>query len=104
DNRSELSEALGIAASELPSLPDSIIALRLFDRWGERAFARIIGDFAIIVMDLQDGHLICARDQLGLRVLHYHRTPERFAVASVPEALFALSWVPRILNKGMVGD
>ena len=54
DNRSELSEALGIATSELHSTPDSSIALRLFDRWGERAFERILGDFAIIIMDLQE--------------------------------------------------
>ena len=44
DNRSELSDAVGIAASDMPSIPDSMIALRLFDRWGERAFERILGD------------------------------------------------------------
>ena len=104
DNRSELSDALGIAASDLHSMPDSMIALRLFDRWGERAFERILGDFAIIVMDLQDERLICARDQMGMRVLHYHRSATRFAVATNPETLFALSWVPRILNKDKVGD
>jgi asparagine synthase (glutamine-hydrolysing) len=104
DNRAELGETLGIATSELPSVPDSAIALRVFDRWGERAFERILGDFAIIVMDLQHGQLICARDQMGLRVLHYHRSAKRFAVATTPEALFALSWVPRILSKDKVGD
>ena len=104
DNRSELSEVLGIATSEGHSMPDSAIALRLFDRWGDRAFERILGDFAIIIMDLQDRQLICARDQLGLRVLHYHRSAKRFAVATAPEALFALGWVPRILNKDKVGD
>src|SRR5262245_54115980 len=104
DNRSELSEALGIVQRELHSMPDSVIALRLFDRLGERAFGRILGDFAIIIMDLRDGRLMCARDHMGLRVLHYHRSDNRFAVATVPEALFALSWVPRILNKDKVGD
>src|SRR6516225_900155 len=104
DNRSELGKILGISTSELHSMPDSMIALRLFDRWGERAFERILGDFAIIVMDLQDGRLICARDPMGLRPLHYHLSTTRFAVASTPEALFALSWVPRIWNKEKVGD
>jgi len=104
DNRSELSETLGIATPELALMPDSVIVSRLFDRWGERAFERILGVFAIIVMDLQDGRLICARDHMGLRVLHYHRSSERFAVATIPEALFALSWVPRTLNKDKVGD
>jgi asparagine synthase (glutamine-hydrolysing) len=80
------------------------MALRLFDKWGERALARIVGDFATIIMDLQEGNLICVRDHLGLRVLHYHLCAEQFAVATAPEALFALSRVPRILNKDKVGD
>src|SRR6266576_6688314 len=58
DNRPELGEALSIAASELHLMPDSMIAMRLFDRWGEHAFERILGDFAIIVMDLQDGRML----------------------------------------------
>jgi asparagine synthase (glutamine-hydrolysing) len=104
DNRSELGNALGVSTSELHSMPDSTIALRLFDRWGERSFERIVGVFAIIIMDLQNGRMLCARDQMGMRVLHYHRCPARFAVATVPEALFALSWVPRLLNKEKLAD
>src|SRR6516162_5849980 len=104
DNRQELSEILNIAASDLHLTPDSMIARRLFNRWGEQAFERILGDFAIIVMDLQDRHLICARDQMGSRVLHYHLSATRFAVATNPETLFALSWVPRIWNKDKVAD
>lgn len=102
DNRAELGEALGIAANELRLSPDSMIAFRLFDRWGEDGFERIVGDFAIILMDFQDGRLICARDPMGMRTLHYHRSAERFAVATAPEALFALSWVPRVLIKDQV--
>ena len=104
DNRSELGNLLNISTTELHSIPDSIIAFRLFDRLGERAFEQIIGVFAIIIMDLQDGRMLCARDHMGMRVLHYHRSVERFAVATVPEALFALSWVPRILNKEKLAD
>jgi asparagine synthase (glutamine-hydrolysing) len=104
DNRVELGDILGIPTSELCSLPDSMIALHLFDRWDGRAFERIVGVFAIIIMDLQDGRVLCARDQMGLRPLHYHRSVGRFAAATVPEALFALSWIPRILNKEKLAD
>src|SRR6266516_2477249 len=104
DNRSELGSILGVSGSELSSMPDSMLVMRLFDRWGGRAFERIIGVFAIIVMDLRDGRLLCARDHMGLRPLHYHRSATRFAVATAPEVLFALSWVPRILNKEHVAD
>lgn len=104
DNRSELGNLLNIATTELNSIPDSMIAFRLFDSWGEQSFERIVGVFAIIIMDLQDGRMLCARDHMGMRVLHYHRSVERFAVATAPEALFALSWVPRILNKEKLAD
>ena len=104
DNRQELSAVLNIPAADLPFTPDSSIAMRLFDRWGEHAFERILGVFAIIVMDLRDGSLICARDQMGLRVLHYYHSATRFAVATNPDTLFALSWVPRICNKDQIGD
>src|SRR5262249_51943459 len=87
DNRSELSDSLGISTPELHSMPDGMVARRLFERWGDRAFERILGDFAIIVMDLREGNLTCTRDQMGLRVLHYHRSAKRFAVATAPEAL-----------------
>ena len=104
DNRCELGNALGIVATELHSTADSVLAVRSFARWGEGAFGRLLGDFAVLVMDLQDGTLIGARDHMGLRVLHYHRCDRWFAIATAPDALFALSWVPRVLNQDKVGD
>src|SRR5262249_5834047 len=104
DNRLELGRILNIAPNDLQLMPDGMIALRLFDRWGDRAFERILGDFAIIVMDLQDGRMLCVRDQMGMRVLHYHRSATRFAVATNPDVLFALGWVPRIWSEDKVAD
>src|SRR5262249_53577187 len=34
----------------------------------------------------------------------YYHSAKRFAVATSPDALFALSWVPRVLNKDKVAD
>jgi asparagine synthase (glutamine-hydrolysing) len=104
DNRPELGSALSISAEDLSVMPDSMIALQLFNRWGEAGFTRIDGVFAIIVVDLEERRIVCARDHLGLRVLHYYQAALRFAVATVPEALFALSWVPRRLNREKLAD
>jgi asparagine synthase (glutamine-hydrolysing) len=41
---------------------------------------------------------------MGLRVLHYHLCAKHFAVATNPDVLFALSWVPRALNTDKVAD
>src|SRR5260370_11390857 len=95
---------LGSWNKEVNSMPDRMIVLRLFERSGERAFEQILCAFAVIIMDLKEGRLLCARDHMGLRVLHYHRSRERFAVATAPEALFALSWVPRTLSKENLAD
>ena len=104
DNRSELAEVLNITTAEMRSMPDGIIALRLFDGWGELGFERILGVFAIIVFDVQEQRLRCVRDHMGLRALHYYHAADRFAVATIPEALFAVSWVPQILNEDKIGD
>ena len=55
DNREEVAEALNISAKELRVMADSVLAWRLFERWGEDGFARICGVFAIIVGDLREG-------------------------------------------------
>jgi len=104
DNRGELAEVLGLTSRQLASMPDSALVTQLYQRSGEQAFARILGVFTIIIADLQNGQLICARDQMGLRVLHYHLSDQHFAVATNPDALFALSWVPRVLNRDKVAD
>ena len=104
DNRKELGDALGLNSHELLTMSDGVMVLRLFERWGNQAFQRIVGVFAVIVMDFREGALVCARDQMGLRVLHYFHSANRIAVATAPEALFALGWVPRILNEDKVAD
>src|SRR5690349_14525080 len=52
DNREELGASLALNESELHMLADGTIALRVFERWGERGFERILGDWAVIIMDL----------------------------------------------------
>jgi len=104
DNREELAAALGITKDKLSTMPDSVLVFLLFDRWGRSAFQKIVGVFATIIADLREGYVICARDHLGQRVLHFHQSSDRFAVATSPDALFALGWVPRLLNKDQVAD
>jgi asparagine synthase (glutamine-hydrolysing) len=104
DNRADLAAALGISKDKLSRMPDSMLVFLLFDRWGRSAFEKIIGVFATIIADLREGYLICARDHLGQRVLHYHHSANGFAAATCPDALFALNWVPRILNKDQIAD
>jgi len=94
DNRDELTPALGLSADEARKLCDADIALLSFERWGEDALDRLIGDFALAIWNARDRKLLLARDPAGRRPLHYHRGRGFFAFASMPKGLHALADVP----------
>lgn len=90
DNRDELAEALGLADSAVARMCDAQVLLAAWERWGERAFARILGDYAFAVWDGEARRLVLARDPLGMRPLHYHLSGRFVAFASMPKGLHAL--------------
>lgn len=93
DDREELCSELGIAA-EWKSLSDAAIVMRAIERWEDAAIGRLIGDFALILWDSREQRLILARDFMGQKPLHYHRSSGFFAAASMPKGLHALPDVP----------
>lgn len=70
DNRSELIEALGLCAGGDPT--DAALACLCYERWGDGAWNRLYGDFALILRDEREQRMVCARDPFGMRPLHYH--------------------------------
>jgi asparagine synthase (glutamine-hydrolysing) len=89
---------------ELGAGSDAEIVLAAYERWGTRAIARILGDFALALFDQRRGELVCARDFLGKRPLYYHRGPGAFRWASEPQAVLADPAIPRKPNVGMIGE
>lgn len=69
DNRDDLLVALGATAGGGATDPDLVLAAH--ERWGDGAVARLVGDFAFALWDGGSRTLLCARDRLGLRPLHY---------------------------------
>ncbi|MBU1741409.1 MAG: asparagine synthetase B, partial [Proteobacteria bacterium] len=49
DNREELLEAIGLPHSERAAMPDSLIILKAYQKWGQRCPDRLIGDWAFAV-------------------------------------------------------
>lgn len=94
DNRDELCAALGIASSEAGTLADAAILARALGRWQEGAAERLVGDFAFAAWDAERERLFLARDFLGQRPLHYHRSSRCFAFATMPKGIHALESVP----------
>lgn len=104
DNRSELGAMLGLSSSEAAVMPDSAYILAAWGAWSEASVTRLVGDFAFLLWDEREQTLWAARDHIGQRVLYYHSTPARVALASSPAALLALGDVPPRLNERKLGE
>ncbi len=97
-NRGELMQALGWPG-EARNRPDSAFAMAAFERWGEQAVSRLLGDFALALWDRRERTLILARDGIGQRPVYFHQGRDFFAFATTPRALMALPDVPRGLDE-----
>jgi asparagine synthase (glutamine-hydrolysing) len=94
DNRDEIISSLGASRAEWQRRSDSFVLLKAWERWEERMFPRLVGDFACAIWDNERRRLILARDALGERPLYFHRGCSLFAFASMPSGLFALEEIP----------
>ena len=65
--RAEL-EALGTAFT---SQSDTEVVLRAWQQWGDACLQRLVGMFAFAVWDMRKRRIFLARDQLGIKPLHY---------------------------------
>jgi asparagine synthase (glutamine-hydrolysing) len=104
DNRSDLVAALGIDPRQSFVQSDAAIALAAWEKWGNDAWARLRGPFAIAIWDPHSRDLTLVRDPVGLRALCYYRSDDFLAFATMPKGLFALPDVPRQLNREKLAD
>ena len=98
DNRAELGASLGIDTPDFARRSDADILLAAYERWGEVAIDRLVGDFAFAVWDARDRTLLIARDHGDARPLHYHRGRGWFAFATMPSILLTLPDIGRGLD------
>jgi asparagine synthase (glutamine-hydrolysing) len=99
DNREELCRRLGVPAEERARTSDGRLIALAYDRWGERAFLELLGDWAFAAWHPVERRLILARDHYGQTALYYHRSGDSLAFSSSLKGLFALPQVPRRLNE-----
>lgn len=98
DNRDELRLALGGLAAEVS---DAALALAAFQRWGTEFPERLLGPFAVVVVE-PSRRVLLARDALGDRTLFYRLTSQHLLVASEEGALLEHPDVSRRLNERTV--
>lgn len=94
DNRADLQGELCVSAADARSLCDAGLLLAAWERWGEACFDHLVGVYAFAVWEPAKRRLILARDPLGQRPLHYHRTAGRLVFASMPAGVLTLADSP----------
>lgn len=104
DDRAGIGARCGLAPAELATLADAALVMRLVERDGAACLADLLGDFAIALWDRQQRALTLARDFAGMRPLHYHHGRAGFAVASMPQGLHCLPFVPRAPDRDYIAD
>jgi asparagine synthase (glutamine-hydrolysing) len=88
-NYVELREELVQLGHRFRTQSDTEVIVHAWEAWGEGAFARFNGQFAIALWDAAREALILARDRLGVRPLYLAEHGGRLWFASEVKALFA---------------
>jgi len=97
-NHRELAHELDLSPTARRSRSDTEVLLEAWERWGEAALDRLVGQWAFALHDRRDDRLWLARDRFGEKPLFYHLDPATLTFASSIAALLAAPWVPRELD------
>ena len=82
DYRDELRQQLRIESKSTPEL-----VLAAYDKWGNGAFAKLYGSFAIVLFDKRQQTLLCVRDAMGMHSLYYYIDRHQVMIATEPALL-----------------
>ncbi len=105
DNRDELTRTLtakGYLQEQAPTDADLILAA--YECWGEECPEQIIGDFAFAVWDRRQQQLLCVRDPLGIKPLHYARIGDILCIASEAQQILQHPAIPCCLDEVAMAD
>ena len=88
-NYRELRQELERAGHRFFSSSDTEVVLKAYAQWGERFPERLLGMFAVVVVERDSGRVVLARDRLGIKPLYLAEVPGALRVASTLPALLA---------------
>lgn len=97
-NYVELGEELRALGHTFRTVSDTEVIVHAWEQWGENAFARFNGQWAIALWDRRKEQLILSRDRLGVRPLYFARNRDRLVFASEIKAILVDPTVPRAFD------
>jgi asparagine synthase (glutamine-hydrolysing) len=98
-NYLELREELIALGHRFRTKSDTEVIVHAYEQWGERAFTRMNGQWAVALWDSRRHRLILSRDRLGVRPLYLCQHAGRLYFASEVKAIFAAdASIPRALD------
>jgi asparagine synthase (glutamine-hydrolysing) len=106
DNRGELLRALELDADhgDPPRIPDLMLILRAYQRWGDACASKLLGDFAFVIHDDPTGRVFGARDHLGAKPFYYRASASGLAFATRASAIADVDGLPLELDESRVAD
>jgi asparagine synthase (glutamine-hydrolysing) len=104
DNWEELRAELMGRGARLRNRSDAELVLRAYEEWGEGCLQHVDGDYGLLIWDARHRRAFCARDRMAVKPFQYHWNGRSLVVASELHAMFALPWVPRRINDGMMAE
>ena len=97
-NFTELRAALAAGGFDFKTSSDTEVILALYQKYGEDAFARMEGMFAIALYDFTKKKLILARDRMGEKPLYWSIQQDTLLFGSELKALLASGRVDKKIN------
>jgi len=89
DNREELFQKLQIPHDLQNSIPDSILILKSYEKWGRECVKHLLGDFVFVIWDSKKQQILCATDHMGMKTIFYYQDYEKFIFSSEIKGIHA---------------
>lgn len=92
-NRSELLKKMAIEFAERAAMPDSLLVMKAYEKWGDNCVNHLRGEYAFLIYNTQSQEIYASQDHFGNRSFFYYFDGQRFCFASELRALLNLPFI-----------